>query len=156
VVLVIAAVSDNGNDTDPAAASTQPTVTVTAQPTEPARVNAPASSDPAPSASVPAPSSSAPAPAQAKAPKPAKARSDGPWTMPDEVGKDLQAAQDHIQGVTDNPFFFTDSMDATGADRFQILDVDWTVCSQKPAAGSSFGENTDIVFFVVKDWEECP
>jgi hypothetical protein len=58
--------------------------------------------------------------------------------------------------VTDNPFFFTDSEDATGASRFQILDVDWTVCSQQPAAGASFGENTNIVFSVVKDWEECP
>jgi hypothetical protein len=152
-VVLVAAVADNGDDPSPAAAGSRPTVTVTAQPTQAATTDAPETSAPVEATTVAAPTTSAPA---SDAPKAVKGGPDGPWLMPDEVGKDLQAAQDHIQGVTDNPFFFTDSADATGAERFQILDVDWTVCSQKPSAGSSFGENTNIVFYVVKDWEDCP
>lgn len=78
------------------------------------------------------------------------------WTMPDEVGQNLQAAQDHIQGVTGDPFFFTDSEDATGQARFQVLDANWLVCGQTPAASSTFDYNTDIIFYVVQDGEDCP
>jgi hypothetical protein len=76
--------------------------------------------------------------------------------MPNEVGAVLQDAQDDIQAVTGNPFFFTSSEDATGADRFQILDRDWQVCSQTPPAGTVTGVDADIVFYVVKLWETCP
>jgi hypothetical protein len=153
-VLVSAVSGGGGDDPEPVSSPAQPTVTVTADP-------APATSESAPADAAPPAATVAPASEAAKAtpkpkPKPSPTHDDGAWTMPDEVGKDLQAAQDHIQGVTDNPFFFTDSADATGADRFQILDVDWTVCSQKPAAGEPFDEDTDIVFYVVKDWESCP
>jgi hypothetical protein len=151
-VVLVAAVSNNGDDSNPAASDTRPTVTVTAQPTQAATAATSEAPAPVEETTVAAPSS---APAS-DAPKAVKGGADGPWLMPDEVGKDLQAAQDHIQGVTGDPFFFTDSADATGADRFQILDVDWTVCSQRPAADTTFSENTNIVFYVVKDWEDCP
>lgn len=95
--------------------------------------------------------------AKPRKPKPAAGGTGrGGWTMPDEVGKNLQAAQDHMQLVTDDPFFFTASDDATGAFRFQVLDANWRVCDQTPAAGQPFGYNTDIVFYVVKDYEDCP
>jgi beta-lactam-binding protein with PASTA domain len=78
------------------------------------------------------------------------------WVMPNEVGEVLQDAQDAIQGVTDNPFFYTASHDALGKARFQVLDRDWQVCSQSPSAGTSFNQDTDITFDVVKLWEDCP
>lgn len=79
------------------------------------------------------------------------------FVVPDEVGKDLQAAQDDLQAVTGNPLYFTDSKDATGADRFQLWDANWVVCSQSHKPGTTLPtSNMDIVFFVVKDDETCP
>lgn len=68
----------------------------------------------------------------------------------------LQAAQDDIQRVTGDPLFITFSSDATGAGRHQILDRDWTVCSQTVAAGSQFSADTRISFAVVRTSETCP
>jgi len=72
-----------------------------------------------------------------------------PSIMPNVVGMNLQAAQDLIQttGV-----FFSKSVDCTGRDRMQILDRDWQVVSQTPAAGAEFGEN-EAVLGVVKPGE---
>jgi len=66
--------------------------------------------------------------------------------MPSVVGMNLQDAQDLIQttGV-----FFSKSSDCTGRDRMQILDRDWQVVAQTPAAGAEFGEN-EAVLGVVK------
>jgi hypothetical protein len=75
--------------------------------------------------------------------------------MPNEVGRGLQDAQDDIQRVTGNPIFITHSKDALGS-RHQILDADWQVCSQDVPAGSTFTEDTDITFTVVKLSETCP
>ena len=77
------------------------------------------------------------------------------FVLPNEVGKTLQAAQDDVQAVSGNPFYFTFSEDATGANRFQILDSGWVVCSQDPAAGSRADDDTIITFYVVKDSETC-
>ena len=110
--MLIAAVSNNNDNPTPAAANTQPTVTVTAQPSEAATRESEASEaigDTAASEPSATPTTDPPKT------KTGNAANSGKWTMPNEVGKDLQAAQDHIQGVTDNPFFFTDSADATGA-----------------------------------------
>ncbi len=76
--------------------------------------------------------------------------------MPDEVGKGLQTAQDDIQRVSGNPVFFSDSTDATGADRLQILDADWKVCTQNISAGKTVGQDADISFGAVKLSEQCP
>lgn len=79
------------------------------------------------------------------------------WTMPDESGKDLQAAQDDIQSLTDDGIFYTRSHDATGQGRSQILDRDWQVCDQDPAPGTKITSDTKIDFGVVRvDTEQCP
>lgn len=95
-------------------------------------------------------------PKPAKAPRPQVADGVDTFEMPNEVGNDLQFAQDHIQSVTDNFLFYTSSEDATGAGRMQMLDSGWVVCSQSPRPGAVFDYDTDIVFFVVKEGERCP
>ena len=66
--------------------------------------------------------------------------------MPDVVCMDLQSAQDTIQeaGV-----FFSRSNDATGDDRMQLVDSNWLVVGQTPAAGTPIGE-FEAVLDVVK------
>lgn len=78
------------------------------------------------------------------------------WTMPNEVGKVLQDAQDDIQRVSADPVFFSHSQDATGADRFQVLDYDWKVCSQNIKPGKRVAWDGHVVFYVVKLDESCP
>ncbi len=76
--------------------------------------------------------------------------------MPNEVGKGLQAAQDDLQRVSRNPVFISRSTDATGAGRHQILDRDWKVCGQTPAAGTTVAATGDVSFAAVKLGENCP
>lgn len=66
--------------------------------------------------------------------------------MPDVICMNLQQAQDLIQtkGV-----FFSRSHDATGAGRMQVLDSNWVVVEQSPAAGAVIGEG-DADLGVVK------
>ncbi|MFB9314409.1 hypothetical protein [Nocardioides plantarum] len=78
------------------------------------------------------------------------------FSLPDETGKVLQAAQDDVQAVSGNPLFFTASEDATGAARFQVLDSNWQVCSQEPAGGTQVDIDSTITFYVVKLDELCP
>ena len=66
--------------------------------------------------------------------------------MPNVMCMDLQSAQDKIQ---EGGVFFSRSFDATGADRSQIIDSNWIVVSQDPAAGSPIGEG-DARLVVVK------
>lgn len=107
-----------------------------------------------------APSKAAAKPAKPSSAAPSRTAPSSPvatsWTLPNETGKTLQAAQDDIQTVSGNPLFFTTSSDASGADRMQLWDRDWQVCSQTPAAGTRFTEDTDIDFSVVKLGEACP
>lgn len=82
---------------------------------------------------------------------------EGTFSMPDEVGKNLQAAQDDLQAVSGNPFFFSGSEDATGAGRAQFLDSGWQVCSQDPAPGTEVRDDADdVLFYVVRNSERCP
>ena len=62
------------------------------------------------------------------------------------VGMNLQAAQNLIQtqGV-----FYSRSEDATGAGRLQVVDSNWVVVGQTPAAGELIGEG-DAVLSVKK------
>ena len=77
--------------------------------------------------------------------------------MPNEVGKVLQAAQDDMQAISADPFFYTDSVDATGANRFQVLDSGWQVCSQSKRPGARVNvTDQSIVFQVVRVEEACP
>lgn len=78
------------------------------------------------------------------------------FTMPNEVGKSLQGAQDDLQEITGDPLFISESEDATGAGRFQVLDRGWQVCGQNVAPGETFTADTRIVFAVVKSYEDCP
>jgi hypothetical protein len=74
--------------------------------------------------------------------------------MPDVVCMNLQDAQDEIQ---DHGVFFSKSVDATGDDRRQIIDSNWIVVAQTPAAGDKIGEG-DALLSVVKTDEpnDCP
>ncbi|GGQ27106.1 Stk1 family PASTA domain-containing Ser/Thr kinase [Streptomyces roseolilacinus] len=73
--------------------------------------------------------------------------------VPNFVGMGLQAAQDHAQ---EQGLFMLTSHDETGADRAQVLDRNWTVCSQDPAAGATVSAETTIDFGAVKLEETCP
>lgn len=77
------------------------------------------------------------------------------WTMPNEVGKDLQTAQDDLQALTGNPAFISTSKDLAGS-RHQINDRHWKVCSSTPPAGEAFSQRTNVQFGVVKNEESCP
>lgn len=72
-------------------------------------------------------------------------------TLPDMTGKGLQAAQDEAQAAG---FYSLTSSDATGADRMQMFDRSWKVCSQSPAAGEH-PTDTTVDFSTVKLSEEC-
>jgi hypothetical protein len=76
--------------------------------------------------------------------------------MPHEVGKGLQAAQDDIQRVSGNPVYFSFSTDASGAGRLQVIDSNWKVCGQVPAAGTKVTADVTISFASVKLTEDCP
>lgn len=78
------------------------------------------------------------------------------WTMPDLIGKDLQAAQDAVQSVTQNPAFYSSSTDLSGQGRAQIMDRNWQVCTSSPPPGEVFSEGTPVEFGVVRDSETCP
>ncbi|MFZ3496130.1 hypothetical protein ACODT5_23425 [Streptomyces sp. 5.8] len=99
---------------------------------------APVSSKPAAPATTP-PAAPAPAPAEA--------------AVPNGVGQVLQTAQDNAQAAG---FFFLGSTDALGQSRMQVLDRNWKVCSQAPAAGTKAATSTKIVFDTVKLEETCP
>ena len=68
--------------------------------------------------------------------------------MPDVVCMDLQEAQDTIQAQTE--LFFSDSRDATGQDRMQLVDRNWLVVGQTPAAGTPIGDDTVPMLDAVK------
>jgi hypothetical protein len=79
------------------------------------------------------------------------------FVMPNEVGKTLQAAQDDLQARSGNPFFYSDSKDATAADRLQALDSGWQVCSQNKKPGTKISiDDQSIIFMVVRVQENCP
>lgn len=78
------------------------------------------------------------------------------WAMPNEVGANLQAAQDAIQKLTGDLVFFTSSHDASGKGRHQVLDKDWKVCSQNIPAGNPITIGSKIDFGAVKLAETCP
>ena len=77
--------------------------------------------------------------------------------MPHFRGKDLQVAQNEVQGLG---VFFSISHDLRGQ-RAQLLDRNWQVCVQTPAAGTRVRGEADawegkIDFGVVKLGETCP
>ena len=79
-----------------------------------------------------------------------------PFSMPDQKGKDLQAAQDAVQKAAGNSAFPSTSEDALGKSRPQADDSNWKVCSQTPAAGQQVKWGDKVTFKVVKKSETCP
>ncbi len=67
--------------------------------------------------------------------------------VPDAVGKDYQSAQDLWRGVG---LVVGVAIDATGAGRLPMIDSNWVVVSQKPAAGAEVAEGTVITATVKK------
>jgi hypothetical protein len=61
--------------------------------------------------------------------------------MPDVVCMNLQRAQDTIQAAGK---FFSDSHDATGAGRLQVIDSNWIVVDQDPAPGELVTSTPDL------------
>ncbi|WP_327169550.1 hypothetical protein [Streptomyces subrutilus] len=74
-------------------------------------------------------------------------------TLPNLVGKGLQAAQDEAQAAG---FFTLKSHDALGQDRLQALDRNWKVCSQTPTPAAGVDTKTSVDFGAVKLEETCP
>jgi hypothetical protein len=133
LLIIIGAAASGGSKNNSKAA---------AQPTNPPSISLPPAQ-----AVPPAPTTKPTSPA----PKPVTT-----FTMPNEVGANLQAAQDDIQRVSGNPLFITHSQDATGAGRHQILDRNWKVCSQNVPTGTSVDQSANIIFGAVKLTESCP
>jgi beta-lactam-binding protein with PASTA domain len=73
--------------------------------------------------------------------------------VPNLVGDGLQFAQDAAQRAG---FTNLASHDALGRGREQLLDRDWVVCDQSPAAGTEAPADTRIDFGAVKLDEACP
>ncbi|GLX23625.1 hypothetical protein [Streptomyces lavendulae] len=88
------------------------------------------------------------APASAPASQPAAAQG----TLPDLVGKGLQAAQDEAQAAG---FHRLASHDGLGRGRAQAFDRNWKVCFQSPAPGAA-STDARIDFGAVKADEACP
>jgi hypothetical protein len=61
--------------------------------------------------------------------------------VPDEVGKNHQAAQDDLQA---HGLYNLAEEDATGQGRMLILDRNWKVVAQSPAPGSMVSEDATI------------
>jgi hypothetical protein len=78
------------------------------------------------------------------------------WAMPDLVGSVLQDAQDQIQSLTGDAVYITKSHDLSGEDRSQVLDANWTVCTQSIPPGAAVTPTSGIDFGVVKVGEACP
>lgn len=149
-------VEENADTAGPtSAATTAPPATVTATVTKTQKPAAPATKK---AVAAPTPEKAV---AASKTPKPAAATSEAAptktsWTMPNLTGKVLQTAQDDLQLLTGNPLFISTSTDALGAGRLQVLDANWKVCGQTPAAGTTFTETTVVTFDAVKLTETCP
>ena len=134
-----------GTGSDQAAPATEPAATeaTTAEPTTgsttPATLPA---TVPATVAATPAPTLPPPTAAPVTAPVQS--------LMPNVMCMNLQDAQDLIQTVG---VFFSQSVDATGQGRSQIIDSNWQVVAQTPEVGTPFGEG-DAVLAVVKIGEQ--
>jgi hypothetical protein len=75
------------------------------------------------------------------------------FTMPSLVGSNLQDAQDRLQSLGS---YVLDQEDASGLDRFQVLDANWKVCAQTPAAGTRTPTSAAVLLEAVKLHESCP
>jgi hypothetical protein len=65
----------------------------------------------------------------------------GKSRVPNEVGNQLQAAQDDLQA---HGFYNLSNKDATGQGRFLVYDRNWKVVAQDPLGGTRASEDTHI------------
>lgn len=103
-------------------------------------VTAPAPSAAAPSGTTTPPTAPA-APTEGMTPPAPRKR------VPDVVGMNLQAAQDHLQAAG---FYVLNDKDATGQNRLQVMDRNWEVVRQDPAAGKRVSTDTLITLYAKK------
>ena len=75
------------------------------------------------------------------------------FTMPRLKGRTLQDAQDLLQS---RGSYLLDQVDATDQERFQLLDANWKVCSQSPAAGTRPLKTKLVRLEAVQLDERCP
>lgn len=75
------------------------------------------------------------------------------FKMPKVVGMNLQDAQDLLQSLGS---YAMDQQDASGQGRLQLLDRNWTVCSQDPAPGTKTDISEIVTLSSVKLDEYCP
>ncbi len=75
------------------------------------------------------------------------------FTMPKVTGMVLQDAQDELQSLDS---YLMDQEDAMGWSRMQLLDANWKVCTQHPAAGKKVPVSTVVKLASVKLSENCP
>jgi beta-lactam-binding protein with PASTA domain len=74
------------------------------------------------------------------------------FVMPALVGMNLQEAQNRLQA---RGSFLLTQTDGTGQERFQMLDYNWKVCGQRPAAGTVTDVATLVELVAVKLSESC-
>lgn len=67
--------------------------------------------------------------------------------MSDLLGKNLQFAQDTLQSLGS---YLLQQDDASGLERFQVLDSNWKVCSQNLKPGGSFSIDELAILGAVK------
>jgi beta-lactam-binding protein with PASTA domain len=72
-------------------------------------------------------------------------------TVPNVVGMDHQAAQNHMQDVG---LYNLRERDGTGQGRMLLWDRNWVVIAQKPAPGAPVSESAKITLVSVKDGEQ--
>ena len=70
------------------------------------------------------------------------ASSPGRIRVPNVAGKDHQLAQDTMQSAG---LYNLSEEDATGQDRFMLVDRNWVVVEQTPPAGSAVNEDATII-----------
>jgi hypothetical protein len=74
------------------------------------------------------------------------------FTMPRVVGMNLQLAQDLLQSKGS---YILDQEDYKGLMRVQVLDSNWKVCKQNPAAGKVIPISAVVTLSSVKLSEHC-
>jgi hypothetical protein len=82
----------------------------------------------------------------------AKPTAEASFVMPKVVGMNLQLAQDLLQSKGS---YILDQEDFKGLSRLQILDSNWKVCAQSPAAGKRVSASTMVTLSSVKLAESC-
>lgn len=84
------------------------------------------------------------------APEPDQETGGGDIVVPDVVGEDHQLAQDKMQAAG---LYNLSEEDVSGQDRSMLIDRNWEVVEQQPAAGTRVNEDATIILRSKKDDE---